>query len=278
MTDRLPVMVLLIVCTVAVMPLCAQSDYAPIEPLPLGTVLLTLPSPHVPADGSWEIRFNHRFGAAGDDAGATLLGLDSGANVGFSVAWVPMRDLEVGLTRTNVLDTIELAARYVVVQQAAAIPMSLTLRGGVDWRAERSVEDPTSLFLQAVAARRLSSRTELFLLPTWVTNAGRTAVEGGSAATFDSAFNVPVGIAFLLRRDLSVIAELIPPNGDLRDSADPGWALGAKKAIGGHHFEVVVTNSPATTVDQYVSSSHQGVPLSGSDVHLGFNISRRFGR
>ena len=41
--------------------------------------------------------------------------------------------------------------------------------------------------------------------------------------------------------------------------------------------EILVTNSNATHVDQYVSSTYQGSPLNKSDLHLGFNIERRFG-
>ena len=258
--------------------LCAQSPYEPLPPLPIGTVLLTLPSPHVPAAGSVEVRFGHRFGAADNDTSETLFGLDAGATVTLGVAWVPRRDLEIGLTRSNVLDTIELAGRYALVQQAPAIPLSLTFRTGVDWRGERNVDDRTSVFVQAMAARRLSSRLEVFLVPTWVTNAGRSAAGNTSVSTFEHVFNVPVGVAFLLGRDLSLVAEVIPPNDDLPDSADVGWSVGGKKAIGGHHFELMVTNSPAVTVDQYGSSSHQGSSLNASDVHVGFNISRRFGR
>lgn len=256
----------------------AQNEYEPIPPLPLGTVLLTLPSPNVPPAGSWEVRFTHRFGAADEEADRTLLGLDSGATVGIGAAWVPRRDLEVALLRSNVLDTVELAARYCVVQQARKIPVSITLRAGADWRGESGVDDRMSYFAQGIIARRLTPRFELYAIPTYASDAGRSATELGSVATFEHAVNVPIGAAFSLGRGLSIIAELIPPNRDAPGEVDLGWALGAKKALGGHHFEIVATNNPATTVDQYVSSSWQATPLRSDDIHLGFNISRRFSR
>ena len=40
----------------------------------------------------------------------------------------------------------------------------------------------------------------------------------------------------------------------------------------------LITNSNATHADQYVSSTYMGSPLDKSDIHLGFNIERRFGR
>jgi len=49
-------------------------------------------------------------------------------------------------------------------------------------------------------------------------------------------------------------------------------------AIGGHFFEVLLTNNNATHVDQYVTSTYQGAPLNRGDLHIGFNIERRFGK
>jgi hypothetical protein len=101
-----------------------------------------------------------------------------------------------------------------------------------------------------------------------------------SGALFKHAFNVPLGGAVMLNQGLSVVGELIPVNRDLPSgtSADIGWALGLKRAIGGHYFEILVTNSNATHVDQYVTSTYMGSPLKKGDIHLGFNIERRFGR
>jgi len=60
--------------------------------------------------------------------------------------------------------------------------------------------------------------------------------------------------------------------------ADPAWAIGLKQVVGGHYFEVLISNSNATHADQYVTSTYMGSPLKRSDLHLGFNIERRFGR
>src|SRR5438270_234830 len=97
---------------------------------------------------------------------------------------------------------------------------------------------------------------------------------------FNHAFNVPVGIALLIKPALSVVGEVIPKNRDLPNTirADFGWALGLKRAVGGHYFEILLTNNNATHVDQYVTSTYQGSGLNRSDLHLGFNIERRFGK
>lgn len=262
-----------------------QSRYKPIAPIPLGGTLFSLPTSHIPEEGSWEIKFTHRFNQSldqgtGSDRIHSLFGLDSNADVGIGGSWVPHRDLELSLLRSNVLDDIEVAAKYIVVQQAPALPFSAAVRGGVDLRTEKNLDDRTSLFVQGIVSYQLGGRAEVFVIPTFATDAGRGSNGERSGALFRHAFNVPIGAAFNFRPGLSLIAEIVPQNRDLpRDlRGDLGWSFGVKRAIGGHYFEVLLTDSNATHVDQYVSSTYQGAPLNRGDIHLGFNIERRFGK
>jgi hypothetical protein len=270
----------------ALSPVLAQDDpYRPLAKLPTGSQLLTLPSSHIPSQGLWEVKFTHRFnqslsnGSFADQV-HSLFGLDTNADVMFGFSYALRRDLELSIARTNTNDTIEAAAKYIVLQQAAAVPLTLAVRGGADWRTERGLGDRNTLFAQAIISRRFGTRTEIFALPTFATNAGRAVSGDGSAAMFDTAFNVAIGIIYMVRPPLGVVAELIPPNSDLPDQLDSGlgWAIGIKRAIGGHWFEILLTNTQGTTVDQYVSSTFQGGSLDEGEVKLGFNIERRFGR
>lgn len=266
-------------------PLLAQDDpYRPMGRLPVGDQLLTLPSSHIPSQGVWEVRFTHRFNqsltnGSFSDQVHSLFGLDTNADVNFALSYAMRRDLQFSIARSNTNDTLEAAAKYVVLQQASAVPATLTLRGGIDYRTERDLSDRESFFLQGIVSRRMG-KLEVFALPTVATNAGRAVDGDQSAALFSTAFNVPVGATYFMRPPLAVVVELIPPNGDLPDSAkgDLGWAIGVKRAIGGHWFELLLTNSQGTTTDQYVTNTFQGGPLDASDVKLGFNIERRFGR
>ena len=279
MTDRLGAALLLVLLFFFAAPATAQSSsYQPYEPLPLGSALLTLPSPHVAATGIWEARFAHRFAEARGEGIHSLWGLDNGANVTMGLGWVPRRDLELSIVRSSVLDTWEAAAKYVVVQEARSIPLSLTVRAGVDVRSERGIEDRTSPFAQASGARRFGDRLELFAMPARARHAGRATLGERSYALFDDAFNVPFAAAFLLSHGLTLLVEFVPPNGDLPGGGDPGWSAGLKKAVGGHHFELILTNSAATTTDQIVSSTYLGEPLDAGGLRIGFNIERQFGR
>jgi hypothetical protein len=269
----------------ATMALAQADPYKPINPLPTGDWFLSLPSPTMPARGTWEVKFTHRFNQSLDQGGISnqihsLFGLDTNADVVFGLSYALRRDLQLSLMRSNTNDTLEGAAKFVVLQQAAKVPFSISLRGGADWRTEKNLGDRTSLFAQAIVTHQFGRKAEIFAIPTIATKAGRAVSGNSSGALFKNAFNVPVGVVWMLKPALSVVAEIVPPNRDLPDSmnADLGWALGIKRQIGGHWFEILVTNSQASTADQYVTSTFQGTALDSGDLHLGFNIERRFGR
>lgn len=279
MTERVLTATLILVLAVAAN---GQDAYKPARPLPLGDVLLTLPTSHMPDQGTWEVKFSHRFNQSIDEGEGiySLFGLDSGANVTMGLSYVPKRDLQLALIRSNILDTIEASAKYLVVQQARAFPVTAALRAGADWRTEREIRERVSWFAQAIVSRQFGPRVAIYAMPTVVTDAGRAISGDESVALFDNAFNVPLGISFMVRPTTSLIVELVPPNGDLPDTIDTelGWAIGIKRTLGGHYFEVLLTNNNATTMDQIVTSTYQGGPLRRGDIQLGFNIERRFGR
>ena len=257
--------------------------YTPIDPIPLGDALLSLPTSHIPSTGTWEIKFTHRFNQSIDqgslsDRVHSLFGLDSNADVGIGLSYAPRRDLQFSFVRSNVMDDIELAAKYVVVQQAPSLPFNAALRIGGDIRTEKSLDDRNSLFGQLILSHQFGRKFEIFVIPTYVTDAGRDPSTNG--ALFKHAFNVPLGGAVVIRNGLSVVGEIIPKNHDLPETikADFGWALGLKRAIGGHYFEILLTNNNATHVDSYATSTYQGAGLSRGDLHIGFNIERRFGK
>ena len=257
------------------------NQYTPLQPIPVGDILLTLPSSHMADAHTFEVRFSHRFNGSVDGNGVhSLFGLDSGANVGLGLSYVPIRDLELSLMRQSSLETYEAAAKYGVMQQARAIPFSAAIRAGVDYRNARDLLDRSSVFAQAIVSRQFANRLDLYVMPTWVTNAGRVANGNTSSALFKHAFNVPVGALVQIMPALSVVAEVIPANHDLPSDlkADLGWSIGIKRAIGGHLFEVLLTNSNAMTPDQYIASGYNGASLRSNDKRIGFNIERRWGK
>ena len=267
--------------------LCAQAQtnaYTPIQPVPLGDTLLNLPTSHISGLKTWEVKFTHRFNQSIDQGNLSdrlhsLFGLDSNADVGIGLSYVIHPRVQLSFYRSNAMDDIEFGAKYIAVQQAQAIPFSAALRFGGDWRTEKDLLDRTSAFAQVILSHEFARRAEIFIVPTYATKAGRAVSGSNSQALFKSAFNAPVGAAYMMSNGLSIVGEFYPTNRDLPDNvkADWGWALGLKRAIGGHHFEILLTNTNATHVDQYITSTYMGTPLHRGDLHIGFNIERRFG-
>lgn len=276
--------VLLAAC-LAGFPATAQDELAPLRPLPVGNVLLSLPSNQIAPHGQWEVKFTHRFNQSLDEGSFSdqlhsLFGLDTNADVVFGVARAIRPDLQLELARSNVNDTLEAAAKYVVLRQTEGAPLSLTLRGGGDIRTEKDLDDRTSFFAQAIVSRQFGRKAEVFVLPTFATNAGRAVTGDTSGALFEHAFNMPVALVWMLRPGFAAVVEVAPPNQDLPDAMDSSlaWAAGVKRNIGGHWFEILLTNSQSTLVDQYVTTTFQGSEVEAGSLHLGFNIERRFGR
>lgn len=252
-----------------VAPLSAQEDDPSVPPLRLGDYLLNLPAPRTIGPGVWEVRFTHRFSEPineGDEH--SLWGLDSPADIGIGLAWGVSEKLQLAVLRTDLLDDVELSAKYAVFRQASAAPWALAVRGGADWRSEEGVDDPFSPFAQLIVSKQFGRRLEIFAMPTYVNN----------DRLFDHAFNVPVAVAWAWKPYLLLIGEVVPENSDVPDDAgsDIGWSIGLKRAIGGHWFEIVLTDTRSTHVDQYTGSDPLG-GIDAGDVHLGFNIERRFG-
>jgi hypothetical protein len=277
MTKRL---VVAVVVTLLAVGASAQMDpMRPTPKLPLGDTLLAMPTTHMPGAGIWELRFTHRFNEPlNRGAGHTLLGLDSNAEIVFGLSYVVHDNVQLSLHRSNANDTLEGAARWVVLQQGS-MPFSAALRGGADWRTEQNLNDRSSFFAQAILSHQFGRVAEISIVPTYVTKAGR-AVEGDSSgALFAHTFNVPVTLAWMVRPAVGIVGEIIPPNSDLPDEIDSviGWSLGLKYNIGAHWFELLVTNNQSTLTDQWATSTYQGGPLNSGDMHLGFNIERRFG-
>ena len=84
--------------------------YKPLNPLPTGDWFLSLPSATMPARGTWEVKFTHRFNQSLDQGGISdqihsLFGLDTNADVVFGLSYALRRDLQLSLMRSNTIGT-----------------------------------------------------------------------------------------------------------------------------------------------------------------------------
>ncbi len=250
-------------------PLRAQAPvpdpYQPVRRDPVGTRLINMPTPYPVRARAMEILFSHRFHLPiQDGSAADLWGLDSGADIGLGLAVGITPHLDLSLFRSSFQEDFELAGKFLVWEQAPRVPLTAAVRLGVDRLERDGVEDPTRPFAQLLLARRFGRGVNLLLSPSWVRDTPRLR----------NAFNVPVGLTFGLPRDLLAEIEVVPPVGDLEES-EAAWHVAVSKQVGGHVFEVVLGNSRAVTVDQYLGGD-SAAGFEPGDVRLGFNLIRDF--
>jgi hypothetical protein len=115
MTNRLLLSALCLLLSTAALAQTPPNPYTPITPIPLGDTYLSLPSSHIAGNGSWEVKFTHRFNQSLDqgsfsDRVHSLWGLDSNADVGIGLSYAIRPDLQFSFYRSNALDDIELGA------------------------------------------------------------------------------------------------------------------------------------------------------------------------
>ena len=229
---------------------------------PLGTRLVNTPTPYTLGSRRLEIVFTHRFHQTVQDGDeSNLWGLDSGADVGIGFTYGIASRLDLGLYRSSFQENFEASAKYLVAEQSQRMPFSLGVRAGANLVTREGVEDAERPFVQLLLVRRFAPGVNLVLSPSWVRDTPQLR----------NAFNVPVGITLPFGSGL-VELEWIPANQDLEESQD-AWHVALSQDVGGHIFEVVVGNSRATTVDQYMGGDFAGGFETG-DVRLGFNLIR----
>lgn len=256
------VLFVLYVVLVPSLPLTAQE---PEERDPLGTRLVNVATPFPVQAKTLEVVFLHRFHLPVQDGSSSdLWGLDSGADVGIGLAWGITPRLDASLLRYSFQEDFELASKFLVLEQGPRSPLSVAVRAGVDRLEREGVEDPTRPFVQLLLARRLGRGFNLLVSPSWVRDTPRLR----------NAFNVPVGLTFALRGGSLVELEVIPENRDLDESVT-AWHLAWSRDVGGHIFEIVLGNSRAVTVDQYLGGD-SAAGFEAGDVRLGFNLIRDF--
>ena len=254
-------------------PAAPQESYVPPPPGPyepvrrdaLGTRLVNGATPYPVAARTLELLFTHRFHeAVNHGTSHDLWGLDSGADTGIGLAFGVTRHLDLSLYRSAFQEDFELAGKLLFLEQAARVPLTVSVRAGADLLRRPGVADSSRPFAQLLLARRIVPGVNLLASPSWVSDTPR----------LKNAFNVPLGLTFPLPGKWLAELEYVPANRDL-DESRQAWHVALSKALGGHIFEIVAGNSRATTVDQMLGGD-SAAGFQTHDVRLGFNIVRDF--
>ena len=215
-------------------------------------------------------RVTHRFGrplGQGDfaDLASDFFALDSSAQIGLELRYGLMRGTQGGIYRTNDR-TIEFFVEHNVMQESDSRPLGLSAYAAID--GTNNFRDSYSPALGALVSRKVRRLGAFYLEPIWVNNSNLLPSE---IVDHNDTFVLGIGGRVRVRRTVYVVVEAAPRIAGY----DPGtahWTAGVEKLVGGHMFQINVSNSVGTTISQLArgGSSH--------DTFLGFNITRKFWR
>jgi hypothetical protein len=259
------------------LPVAAQEPAPPAPPPPAveepppawdpgyGDRFLQTSSPLANDQGLFQVLFTHRFNQPVNEAGGNNLGgLDSGANIGIGIGYVPLDRLSLEVYRASSGGDYEFAAKYTFLKPTHELPLAVGLRAGMNWLTKYELDEKTGFFGQAIVAVTLGERFTFAAAPTYVSN----------TPLFTDVWNVPVMFQAKLGKGFYATGEYVFRNGDLPDSVGQ-WSFALEKSVWRHRFAVWIGNSAASTVDQIMAADYAG-GVTDSNIRLGFNIVRQF--
>lgn len=215
-------------------------------------------------------RVTHRFArgfSQGDfgDLASDFFGFDGGAQIGLEFRFGVASGAQLGFYRTSDR-TIEFFGQYQLVRQGGS-PVGIDLAASIE--GLDNFQEDFAPRVALVLSRKLGARSALYVEPAFI---GNTRL-GPDRPGDDATLLVRVGGRFGLGAGVALLAEAAPrltgykggPNGATH------LTFGLEKGVGGHSFQLNVSNDLGTTPAQ-VARGRTG----RDDWFLGFNISRKF--
>ncbi|HEY5565298.1 MAG TPA: DUF5777 family beta-barrel protein [Rhodothermia bacterium] len=260
----------------------SSSGGAPAYPFD-GWKVINLPTSLTVDQGTWLFLISHRFNPGIGDGYDALYGLDGSGIIYLSMGYAVTDDLLLTLGRSNSADNVELQGRYRVTDQRGATPVGAAAQISINWVSESPPGDESRLRGDAlkvsgqVAVTRQIGRVGIAVVP------GITINPAESVSGEDPLITIGLGgrwtLAQLNRTRLSLVGEWVPIvsgytrtttfGNDIRFDTGGG---GLEISIGGHVFQIVVSNSVGLTSDQYLRGGD--LDVADGEMRLGFNIFR----
>ena len=192
------------------------------------------------------------------------LGFDSSATTGFELRWGLAQGTQLSLHRTNSRNIQFMAQRQLTAQRANG-RFSADILGAVDGQENFSEEH--SFVVGGVISHQFGEQGAVYVQPIGVFN-----VTPEISSPKQNTLVLGVGARFLVFRSRSsyVVAEFAPRVAGY-DGGSSLVLIGLEKRLGGHSFQLNLSNGFGTTMAQV---GHGGPKT--KHWHLGFNITRKF--
>lgn len=245
----------------------------PVFPTWFSTDLINLPTPATPEERTLEVHFSHRFSRSISDAGRQgLWGLDSFAFPAFWFAYGVRDWIQVHGGRSSNRGTWEYGAKVELLAEGrlgAPVGMSAVVSGAyVD---NNAVVDKNRFTAEFPVGWRAHDRLSFLAVPFIATNTDRTGDPDSDG--YSAAFGL--GGTFRITPGQSIDVEWVTNIGGFaRPDNVNQWQVFWSMKVGGHAFQLGVTNSVLYTPDQMAPGAQQTGDK--SDVRIGFNLVREF--
>ena len=239
--------------------------------------LIALPTTLRLPQNKFAFRLTHRFSRPVDGGPAygnlleDFFGLDSPALIGLEFRYGLLPGTQIGVYRGN-NKNIQIFGRRNILWQRGPSGVGLDLQASIE--GLDNLRNDYSGSVAAILSKRLGTRASVYIEPTWVGNVNKPgrlhpSVDDENDDDDDSTFMLGLGARLRVRPTVYLIGEYAPRLAGFDDGAHH-VSFGVEKRVGGHTFQLNVSNSLGSTPAQIAQGG------SKDDWFIGFNIARKF--
>ena len=239
--------------------------------------LIALPTTLRLPQNKFAFRLTHRFSRPVDGGPAygnlleDFFGLDSPALIGLEFRYGLLPGTQIGVYRGN-NKNIQIFGRRNILWQRGPSGVGLDLQASIE--GLDNLRNDYSGSVAAILSKRLGTRASVYIEPTWVGNMNKPgrlhpSVDDENDDDDDSTFMLGLGARLRVRPTVYLIGEYAPRLAGFDDGAHH-VSFGVEKRVGGHTFQLNVSNSLGSTPAQIAQGG------SKDDWFIGFNIARKF--
>ncbi len=246
-----------------------------IKPSFWGTRLINLPTDQSIGKNQVLFRISHRYFPSVTDGYDDFYGLDGPAAILLSLGYGISDKLGLTLARSNLFKEVELSLKWLILEQlkktGSPISAALYIGGALVTQKEEGKKtfraDNMRFNSQLILSHQFSNSLSLLLVPSYSSNTNHWEEES------EGTFSLGIGARYMFLDDLSFIVEWIPVMAGYKANAS-SWGFGVEKKIGGHVFQIFMTNTVGLTSAQFIPGGE--LKIQDGDFRFGFNIFRLF--
>lgn len=246
-----------------------------------GWKVVNTPTSRMVDEGNWLFLISHRFFPPINEGYDAFWGLDGSGIIFLNMGYAITNKLFVNLGRSNASDNVQFDVKYGLKNQYPndRLPFAAAVQTSVNWITEKSGDEDRlrseafKFSAQAILSSQLVEGVGVNVVPAILLNPDSNRDGEDPLITIGLAGKTHVW------RSISLIAEWVPIVSGYTLTSTFGefnrfdsWGGGMELDVGGHVFQIIITNSAGLTNDQYMNGG--GLDIEESDFRLGFNIFR----